>query len=254
MSFFDIVDGLLDIGKDIAMLPVEIGKAATELGNDLTEMVVQDTKNKISGESQKEIRTSYDIRDEAEKIIQTSKDKYIRTKNSLDSVWDDINTESMALSKNRDAVYKLMGQAIQSICLPKLFSPSASSIHYPTIPTLDSLQFDLGTYLGVVGTSMRMDAAEEYLQSAKEFRTKVSFTISQINCLKKDMLAISQAHKEEQKMLELIQSTYAKQSESILIQSSGILREISSLLLDEVTSQTAKKYQNYLEQLKTLWD
>ena len=253
MGFFDTLGELLDIGKDIVMLPAEIGKAATECGSDIAEAVTQDVKNKVSGESYKEIRTSYDVRDEAEKIIKSGQNEYIRAKERLDSAWEGMISESKTRSQRRTDVYKRMGKAIHSVYIPKLPAPNESSIHYPTIPTLDSLRFDLGTYAGLVGAGVRMDVAEEYLQSAKEFRVEVKRTVSQINQLKKSVQAISQAHEEEHQMLVLIQRTYVKRAESTLIQSAEILREISILLLDEVTLQTTKKYQDYLEQLKRLW-
>ena len=147
MGFFDTLVVLLDIGKDIVMLPAEIGKAAIECGNDITEVVAQDVKNKVSGESHKEIRTSYDIRDEAEKLIQSSQNEYIHAKDRLDSTWDSMIEESRILAQKRAAVYQLMGKAIHSAYLPNLPAPNERSIHYPTIPSLDSLQFDLGTYV-----------------------------------------------------------------------------------------------------------
>lgn len=254
MGFFDTLGELLDIGKDIVMLPAEIGKAATECGNDITEAVVQDVKNKVSGESHKEIRTSYDIRDEAEKLIQSGQDEYIHAKDRLDSTWDNMIEESRILAQKWATVYQLIGKAIHSVYIPNLPAPNERSIHYPTIPSLDSLQFDLGTYAGLMGVGMRMDVAEEYLQSAKEFRVEVKRTVSQINRLQKSVRAISQAHTEEKKMLDVIQRTYVKRAESTLIQSAGILREISDLLIDEVTSHTSQKYQSYLEQLQKLWE
>lgn len=254
MGFFDAIGDLLDIGKEIVMLPAEIGKATLELGSDIAEAVTQDVKNKVTGEPQKEIRTSYDVRDQAEKLIQSSQSEYTRAKDKLDSAWNSMNTQSRALAEKRSTVYKLMGQVLHSICLPKLLTPNDAPIHYPVIPTLDSLQFDLGTHFGLAGINMRMDAAEEYLQRAEEFRVEVKYMVSQINCVKKSILAISQAHEEEEKMLDVIHRTYTKQAESTLIQSTEILREISSLLLEEVTSQTASKYQDYLGQLKILWE
>lgn len=254
MGIFDTLGELLDIGKDIVMLPVEIGKATVELGNDIAEAVSQDIKNKVTGEPQREIRTSYDVRDEAEKLIQSGQSEYFQAKDRLDSAWNRMNTKSKALAEKRITVYKLIGQSVHSVHLPKLLTPDDSAIHYPTIPTIDSLQFDFGTYSGLAGTKMRMDAAEEYLQSAKEFRVEVKRAVGQINRLKKNIRAVSQAHEEEQKMLDLIQLSYAKRSESTLIQSTELLREISALLLDEVTSRTTEIYQDYLEQLKRLWE
>lgn len=253
MGLFDIFEELVDIGRDIVQLPGEIAKAAVECGNDITEVVAQNVTNTIKGESYKESRTSYDIREEAEKIVRESNNHYQDAKNHLSSAWKMMLRESKEVSEKRSEVYALIGAKVSSTTLKHLPPYSESSVQALTIPYLDSSQFDMGTNLGLLGTSMRMEAAEEYLESAKDFRVETKEKISEINQLKRCVLSVTNAHKEELEMLSIIRRTYMNQPEATLIQSADWLFQISELCLESVTSQTNQKYNTFLDKLKVLW-
>lgn len=83
MGLFDILADFADIGKDIIMLPVEIGKAAVECATDINETIAQDVKNKVNGSPDKTIRTSFDIRNEADQIINSVNESFYKAKDRL---------------------------------------------------------------------------------------------------------------------------------------------------------------------------
>ena len=108
--FFD----LADIAKDIVMLPFEIGKAIVEGGADIAEATAQGIKNAASGEPEKEIRTSYDVKEDADKRIEESNLKYYGAKNDLDSAWGDMHRREERVVEKRTKVYQLLGEKIHS--------------------------------------------------------------------------------------------------------------------------------------------
>lgn len=54
-------------------------------------------------------------------------------------------------------------------------------------------------------------------------------------------------------MLRIIQTTYQNQSASVLAESNTLLYQIAELGLQEVSDQTAKRYQELVQTLKRLW-
>lgn len=253
MGWLDAITDLADIAKDIVTLPVEIGKAAIETCNDIQEAVTQDIQNKLTGNPDKEIRTSYDIRGEADQIISKVQNEYVGAKNQLNSEWTKLVKKSNIVTGEREKVYSLVGQAIYSIQTDTLPPSSEIAGYYPSEPSIDTLSFDIGTYFGTGGTGMRMEAAEEYLEEAKEYRVEVKEAISKLNVLKRAAIAMCSAYDEELEMLELIRNSYTVRSEAVLIQSADIMHEIAASCLEEVNTHTYEKYSDLVKRLKELW-
>lgn len=253
MGWLDAITDLADIAKDIVTLPVEIGKAAIETCNDIQEAVTQDIQNKLTGNPDKEIRTSYDIRGEADQIISKVQNEYVGAKNQLNSEWTKLVKKSNIVTGEREKVYSLVGQAIYSIQTDTLPPSSEIAGYYPSEPSIDTLSFDIGTYFGTGGTGMRMEAAEEYLEEAKEYRVEVKEAISKLNVLKRAAIAMCSAYDEELEMLELIRNSYTVRSEAVLIQSADIMHEIAGSCLEEVNTHTYEKYSDLVKRLKELW-
>ena len=93
----------------------------------------------------------------------------------------------------------------------------------------------------------------DYLEEAKEYRVKVRSMINEISSLRKTVLGVSDAQKEELKMLSIIKSAYQSQGKKVLTKSAQLLREIAELCLQEVTSNTNARYNDLLRQLNALW-
>lgn len=247
--FFD----LADIAKDIVMLPFEIGKAIVEGGADIAEATTQGIKNAASGEPEKEIRTSYDVKEDADKRIEESNRKYYGAKNDLGSAWYDMRQREEKVVEKRTEVYQLLGKKIHSKKLPALPDYMGSPQSCPNAPAIDSLGFDFGTALGLAGTKMRMEAAEEYLEKAKDYQVEIKGCVEVIRQMKRTISDVESAQKEELKLLDIIQKTYERQTEASLLQCADALRELAQLGIREVTDETARKYAAVLKKLNEQW-
>lgn len=251
MGFFDALWDITDIAKDIVTLPVKIVGAAIECATDINEAVAQDVKNKMGGTPDMPIRTSYDIRDDANRIIESANKKYYKGKSRLTSSWDSASQEARCVSQKRAEVYQLLGQATSTTLLKLPEQPV--EIAYPSdAPYIDS-SFDIGTYFGLLGINARMDAAEEYLQEAEEYRANVNSLINDINLLRQTVLNVSYAQKEELAILDTIQAAYCTRNREVLAQSADLLHEIAALFVKEMSSNTERSYNNLLRHLKSLW-
>ena len=150
-------------------------------------------------------------------------------------------------------MYTLLGQAVHSGSVELLPVYDAVSFQYPTLPDSNDSKFDLGTYIGVAGTKLRQEAAEEYLLRAKEYRVEIQACISSVNLLHRRVKSLAAAHEEERKMLEIIRQTYQTHSKDALRKSADLLRAIADTCLSEVSVYTNEKYEALLSQLKQMW-
>lgn len=251
MGFFDLLGDLADIGKDIVALPFKIAGAAIETATDINEMIVQDVKNKVSGTPDKPIRTSYDIRNEADKIVESAKNKFYDAKSKLTSSWHKTSRKAEQVARKRQEVYQLLGQAV-STTLVKLPEQPIELIYPSGTPYIDS-SFNIGTFFGLLGTDTRMVAAEEYLQRAKEYRADVNSLINEVEALRQTVLRVSNAQKEEMEILDVIQSVYRMKNKDVLTESAELLHEIAMLCVQEMSANTDVKYNDLLKHLKSLW-
>jgi hypothetical protein len=251
MGLFDILADFADIGKDIIMLPVEIGKAAVECATDINETIAQDVKNKVNGSPDKTIRTSFDIRNEADQIINSVNESFYKAKDRLRSSWNKTSKNAETVAKKREQVYQQLGLTISST-LVKLPAQPVELI-FPSDTPYVSASFDVGTFFGVFGTAARMEAAEEYLQQAKEYRADVRSLINDIDSLRRTVLNIADAQTEELEILNMIQAAYRMKSNEILTKSAKLLQEISVLCVQEIGANTDKKYNDLLRDLKSMW-
>lgn len=244
---------LADIAATIASVPFGVAKIIVEGGADIAETVAQDVQHKVSGESYKEIRTSYDVKEDANKRIEESNRKYYGAKNDLDSAWGDMHRREERVVEKRTEVYQLLGKNIHSKKLPALPDYMGSPQSCPNTPAIDSLGFDFGTALGLAGTNMRMEAAEEYLEKAKDYQVAMKGCLEQVRQMKRTIRAVEGAQKEELKLLDIIQETYERQTEASLLQCADALRELAQLGIREVTDETARKYAAVLKKLNEQW-
>lgn len=251
MGFWDALGELASIAKDIVLLPAEITKAAGECVTDIGEAITQDAQNKLSGTPDKEIRTSFDIRDEAEKIVASANRDFNDAKDELTASWRSTSQEAVRVAEKREEVYQLLGKTI-SAPLVKLPEQPIGLVYPSNAPYVDS-SFDVGTFFGLLGIRTRMDAAEEYLQQAQEYRVKVGGLINQMESLRRAVLNVSDAQEEELGILNMIRVAYRRQNRIVLSQSADLLHSIAVLCVQEVSSNTNAKYRELLKKLKSLW-
>ena len=202
------LDDLLDIIGDIVTLPLEIGHLVVEGGNDIVETVAQDIQNQIEGNPEQEVRTSYTVRDEADKIISRSNRRYNEAFERMHQDWNAMLQERQKVCAKREEVYRMVGKAISSRESTKLPSGRDLMPKTPPCPSIDSLGFNLGTYMGLPAAKMRMEIAEEYYQKAKEFRAEMDRCVGEIHQIQYRVKSVQNAQEEEMQMLQIIQRTY----------------------------------------------
>lgn len=247
-----IIGELFDIAGDIVSLPFKIAGAAIECANDIGEAVEQDIRNKISGMPDEPTRTSYDVRNEADKIVDSARNDFCEARSELDTVWYNTSQEAIKVAEMRRNVYDLLGRAT-STSLVELPSQQLRLLYPSNAPYVD-VDFNIGTFVGAWGTNMRMEAAEDYLLKANEYRCEVGNLVNKVNSLRRTVLNISDAQEEELAMLGAIKNAYKVKTKNVLTESADLLRQIAELCVQEVGANTDSKYKELLYQLKRLWN
>lgn len=243
MGLFDIFDAIVDIGGDIVSLPFKIAGAAIELGSDIGETTA-------TGDS----RTSYSIRDEAEKIIKESQNDLDEASRDLWNLWWDVSDKAKNVAQTRSEVYGLVKLEIHDVSITELPSMSqASSGNIYAAPSLDDFSFNFGTALGVLGIGERREAAEEYLRKANRYQAKVADRIVEYKQLEQAVRNISNCQEEELKMLNIIRQTYKTKSQSVLAETEDGLRKLAELCNQHLSEATDRSYGELLQKLKSLW-
>lgn len=242
----ELIDIFVDAGKELE----EIVKEGT---NDIVEAGINDVTNIINGTPDNRCKTSYDIRDEADKIIDESNQDYRETQNQFDTSWNEMHDNMMQVVDSRIQVYQLLDKVILCSTLAVLPDKSRILKAYPSSSSDARKAFNRGTTLGVLGISARKEAAEEYLEDAKDYRVKVGECISELNQTRRLIESMSYACTEELKMLNVIRELYCNQSEAVLVESAEILHKIAEFCVDEVSTYTNQKYLALVQRLKQLW-
>ncbi len=171
MGFWDSLEELADLAFNIATAPIQLAEIIWDSGNDIAEATVQGIKNTLNGEGDEDIRTSYDVKEEAEKRISTINGKHYDAVNDFDKLWKNMTAHMNYVNKRRERVYWMLGMALHNTSLVPLPTASSLLVQRPSPPSIDSFSFGLGSFLG--STSLRMEAAKEYELKSKEYEAKV---------------------------------------------------------------------------------
>lgn len=229
---------------DIIGLPFKIAGAAIELGADIAE-------GTATGDS----RTSYTIRDEAEKIIKDSQNDLDEASRDLWDVWWETSKEAKNVAQTRSEVYGLVKLEIHDAHIAELpsISQMSSGNIYSSEPSIDSVSFNIGTAFGVLGIDERREAAEEYLRKANRYQAKIADRIVEYKQLERIVGNISNHQREELKMLDIIRRMYKEKSQSVLMETEDGLRKLAELCNQRLSEATDRSYGELLQKLKSLW-
>lgn len=252
MGLFDTLGEIFDIAVDIVTLPVKIAGAAVETATDISEHVVTDVHNKVTGKGEQDIETSYDVRDKADKMVEEINKKYWSAQEALNTAYSALKESIKATAALRSRVYVLLGRRNGGELRP-LPDETDLMLQRPSLQGIDSLQFNLGTTLGNAGIKLRMEAAQEYLSNAKDYKNDVAEKIASINQLRRRVISLKNALKEEVELLTVIEQGCALASRECVGETIGLLQEVSKSCLSEVDENTEAHYRILLSQIRALW-
>lgn len=179
--FFEAIEGLVDITKDFVIDMVDLSKSTGESFRHL------DDEN---------YKTSYEIRDEAKKVIQKADSKWYKKTECLERKLA-IVEKTIAENRKEEAnlFFAVRGKKAEEVI---------SDLREMEAPSFRAKEdFEFASILGFLGDKMRMDAAREYLEDAKQYRTVINGKIAQLERIEADLDVLLQKRKEEKEALSV---------------------------------------------------
>ena len=246
MGLFDV----LGLVGEVVSAPFKIVGGVVQIAAE----TIAETTNAVAEEVVTgDERTSYKIRDDAEKIIKEADTDLLDAKHDLQYRWELTADEAKTVARTRSEVYGLVKLEIRNGSVAEL--PSVWQVQPGNVysPALDEFSFNFGTALGVLGIDERKEAAEEYLRKANRYQAKVADKIVECKELERIARNISNHQQEELKMLGIIRRMYKEKSQSVLMETEDGLRKLAELCNQRLSEATDRSYGELLQKLKSLW-
>lgn len=215
---------------------------AKELATDgFREMVI----NKNSG-----YKTSFEKREEAEKIISKENSRYFHVKNR-------VNAEVKALNQHIISNYSIK-QRLSSVIKMKINQPDEVktlggwNVSMPEITfdySLSILHTIFGSNFEDNSDQMRKRAFDEYLEDAKDYKVQIESKIAELNKISSKINYLETILDEEEQLLKSLDSSISMKRDS---QYRVIFDAIHTLLSVYIADQTGNPNSEYVKTLDSL--
>lgn len=203
----------------------------------------------IKGNS--DYKTSFEIRDEADKIVAKQVERYKDKCKELNKVLSKLNDHITSLYEKKVKLAELVNVQVgkkQGV---------SNNINYkswmkPTYISTQSNMTRLCDMIGVNSFSSQMDRknrANEYLEDARDYEVYVSGKIAEMNYIKANANAIEQFLQEEDKMLEALEKSMNMHRK---LEYNKIARQLENLIVQYVLNDSGEKNESYLVALNQL--
>lgn len=223
-TVFEIAKAVGELGKDLTNLTKESGKEFGEIMTDgFKEMVIKGNND---------YKTSYEKIEMANSIVSSAKSTYKRAYEITESDYSQTKEELNAhinykkklykdiLTKNQNVVDKLLEINLDEYTVKKpIFNIEVDYINDYKKSAIGIMSFNnkpisqFSAYMGLNAISefktgwlssqrQRVEAAEDDLEDAKDFRAKMNFEVERLNKIKSKLKLIREKIKEERALLD----------------------------------------------------
>lgn len=228
---------------DCVKLADDTKEEFTELMTDgFAEMVIKGNTN---------YKTSFEIRNEADKIVALQAERYQNKCKELNSVLSNLNEHISDLYKKKIELAKRVNvqvgnkQAISSrVCYQSWMEPT-----YVETKSNMSMLCNMMGLTNITSIADRKNSAKEYLDDAKDYKVYVSKKIAEMNRIKANVNTIEQSLQEEDKMLEALEKSMDMHRK---LEYEKIAKQLENLIVQYILNENGKKNETYLAALNQL--
>lgn len=217
-------------------------KGAKELATDgFYEMVIK--KND-------DYKTSFEKREEAEKIVSRETSRYNNSKKKLNSQIESLNNHIFSNNKLKEKLCSLI--TLKTSVTEKVSQYHADSLSAPVISFNDSLSFLSRIFMPHsidLSDEIRKQAFEEYLENAKDFKVQVSYKIAEMERVSGMIQYLEVILSEEEQLLHALENSLNKRRE---FNYQRIYDQLHTLLATYIADQTGNPNSNYVKTLEAL--
>ena len=195
MLLFDLISDLVEAAEELETILAESAAEFGELATDgFKEMVV---------EGKSDYKTSYEIRDEAKRIIISAESELSEKVEFVKEQFTKAELIYQHLHKKEQRLLRMRTDTSQYAHMPRRADLQVFSGCYR--PCFDQGFFDFGTFLGIAGNALRKQEAQAYLESAKSYRTKARRKGAEYDRVLAKLTAVVYCMEEENRILDVIE-------------------------------------------------
>jgi len=203
----------------------------------------------IKGNS--DYKTSFEIRDEADKIVAEQARRYKEKCKELNEVLNKLNEHITCLYEKKVKFAKCVNAQVER---KQGISDTITYKNWlmPIYVSKQSNMTRLSDMMGLRSFSSKMDRknrANEYLEDVRDYEVYVSGKIGEINRIKAKASAIEQSLQEEDKMLEALEKSMNMQRK---LEYDKIAKQLENLIVQYVLNDNGMKNETYLSALYQL--
>lgn len=197
----------------------------------------------------KDYKTSYEIRDEADSRIGEANCKYGERCCEFNRYLKELNDFINALYRNKVKLAQRMGRTVQKLPgLPAYQRSMYAPVYSYTESTIERICTCIGLREGF-DIKNRKECAKEYLEDAKDYETEVMGQIAKINRAEAFLEGVRAQLEEERMMIDALNDSLNMKRELEYLE---IGSRLNILISEFVLEDGGKKNQRYLKALEQL--
>ena len=240
MGLFDFLEGVCNfaavIAEESAILVKGVAEDTRQLGDELLHCYDNNYKS------------PYEIKHEAAEIIQRADDKLYRAQERYRHHMDQV---SKVLGDNLNHKTRLYGrltslQTRRNIASIVNFADMSSPVF------LNKIDFQVGEMLGVFGGELRREAANSYLEDAKDYKVTVQCEIARIERFDAKLSALEQQLFVEESLLQTLERQIEQKTQAQCYEMANQIRKLIDIAMLDTNGNLKNDYLTAYEMLKRL--
>ena len=239
----DIAMGISDAKYFLGGLGEILREGTAEIAECLTDGAVEMI---IKGNA--DYKTSYEIRDDAQDIINNAEGKLFEKTNEVKKRFEDAEAACQALCEKEESLLRDWSD----VCINKYMLKREDLEIFSSCycPDMEKGFFDFGTFLGVLGNSLRKSMAKEYLERAKSYQTEVNMKCAQYSETLARLEAIANCMEEERKLLTVLENAATRDQRMTNEWLVNILKQLVVTHVCDENGVLSEGYRLKIQQLK----
>jgi len=217
-------------------------------GKDELHEILTDGVHEMVIKGNQDYKTSFELKEEASERISNARSRYQRKADEVNRQIEALNDHMKENRKKKETLLLQIKGQLPEDKVQKISSYAPSS---PTYEKPDTFLFDaLG--FSVLSIHARKEAAEDYLEEAKDYETEVSRKIAELDVVRSRTEAVEGLLQEESTLLKGLEKSLSISRPESCLELGELLNALLAEYILDQSGNPNSAYQKLLTQLKAL--
>jgi hypothetical protein len=226
----------------------ELLRTFDEAGEELQE-ILTDGVVEMGIKGNKDYKTSFEIRDEADAKVACASDRYYRRCDDFNKYLDNLNDKINRLYDRKVELAKRIGQEAEKLPnMPKISSKTNAPDYRQRVSTVSLIGKSVGIEW-IFDMKGRKDSANEYLEDAKDYEVKIDKKIAEIGQTQGFLDIVNMNLDEEETLLNALDEALEKRKN---LQYSKVEEQLHILISEYILGMDGKRNQKYMDAIEQL--